>query len=70
MLQTKNFIKRSFPKSQKDADNQRINNVFEHLMKHYDKEITLDEVAEIANMTPNAFCRFFNFVPEKLSPIS
>jgi AraC-like DNA-binding protein len=37
----------------------RMNNVMNHAMTNFAAEITLDEIAEIANMTPNAFCRYF-----------
>ncbi|UTA67049.1 AraC family transcriptional regulator [Emticicia sp. 21SJ11W-3] len=43
----------------KETDNQRINDVFEFLMRNYERDVSLDEVANIANMTTNAFCRFF-----------
>jgi transcriptional regulator GlxA family with amidase domain len=33
--------------------------VFEHVMTNYQKNINLDEIASIANMTKNAFCRYF-----------
>jgi AraC-like DNA-binding protein len=49
----------AFQSPQKESDNQRVNSVFEFLMKNFEREISLEEVAEIANMTPNAFCRFF-----------
>lgn len=37
----------------------RMNNVMNHAMNNFASEITLDEIADIANMTPNAFCRYF-----------
>lgn len=49
----------------KEVDNQRINEVFVFLMKNFSKEILLEEVAAIANMTPNAFCRFFKIHTRK-----
>jgi AraC-like DNA-binding protein len=51
--------------TKKETDNQRINNVFEFLMRNYEREVNLEEVAEIANMTPNAFCRFFKLRTRK-----
>ncbi|WP_337044542.1 AraC family transcriptional regulator [Emticicia sp. 17c] len=55
----------TYQNTRKELDNQRINAVFEFLMQHYAREIILDEVAEIANMTPNAFCRFFKLRTRK-----
>lgn len=37
----------------------RMRNVFEYTMDHFHKTITLTDIAEIANMTQNAFCKYF-----------
>ena len=37
----------------------RMSNVMNHAMAEFDKDISLNEISEIANMTPNAFCRYF-----------
>lgn len=37
----------------------RIGHIFNYLMQHYERSITLDEVAAEAHMTPQAFCRYF-----------
>ncbi|MGF7039280.1 AraC family transcriptional regulator [Mucilaginibacter lappiensis] len=37
----------------------RIGNIYNYIMRHYNKSITLDEVAQIAHMTPESFCRYF-----------
>ncbi|MBA4849102.1 AraC family transcriptional regulator [Emticicia sp. BO119] len=55
----------TYQSTQKETDNQRINDIFEFLMRNYEREISLEEVAEIANMTPNAFCRFFKLRTRK-----
>lgn len=33
--------------------------VFDYVMTNYHQNITLDEIASIASMTKNAFCRYF-----------
>jgi AraC-like DNA-binding protein len=43
----------------KDSENERINVVFQFLSKNFRKEVSLAEISSIANMTPNAFCRYF-----------
>jgi len=43
----------------KKENTDRINKVLDFLMLNYQKEITLDDVAEKINMNKNAFCRFF-----------
>ncbi|QHS59625.1 AraC family transcriptional regulator [Chitinophaga agri] len=37
----------------------RIGNIYNYIMHHYDKPITLEDAAKQACMTPQAFCRFF-----------
>lgn len=40
-------------------ESKRMNDVYDYIFKRFQTTITLDEVATIAHMTPNAFCRFF-----------
>ena len=42
-----------------ENEGERMSNVMNHAISNFDQEITLDEIANIANMTPNAFCRYF-----------
>ncbi len=37
----------------------RMSNIFQYSMDNFHKEVTLRDAADIANMTPNAFCRYF-----------
>ncbi|KAF2330510.1 AraC family transcriptional regulator [Flavobacterium ginsenosidimutans] len=48
-----------FNKPFTDAEGKRMQMVFDFVMTHYQKNITLDEIAQIANMTKNAFCKYF-----------
>ncbi|MFP5081345.1 AraC family transcriptional regulator [Pedobacter sp. JCM 36344] len=41
------------------ADKQRINPVFTYIVENFKRSVSLNIAAEIANMTPNAFCRYF-----------
>lgn len=43
--------------NEKDAD--RINIVYQFLLHNFKNNVTLDDVAALANMAPTAFCRFF-----------
>jgi AraC-like DNA-binding protein len=43
----------------------RVNHVFEFVMDHFSNQITLEEVAEVANMNKTAFCRYFKKVTKK-----
>ncbi len=51
----------TFISEKKYTSNQgkRMANVFQLVMDSFNRDITLNEVAELANMTPNAFCRYF-----------
>ncbi|WP_163717645.1 AraC family transcriptional regulator [Mangrovibacterium lignilyticum] len=43
----------------KEADNERINVIFNFLSTNFKSDISLDQISSIASMTPNAFCRYF-----------
>lgn len=38
---------------------QRLNDIYQFTLSEFNRPITLEEVANLANMTPAAFCRFF-----------
>jgi AraC-like DNA-binding protein len=40
-------------------EGKRMSDIFQYSMNNFHKEVTLHEVSDIANMTPNAFCRYF-----------
>lgn len=42
-----------------EDEGRRMNDVFEYAISSFNETITLEEVAEKANMTKNAFCRYF-----------
>ena len=42
-----------------DTEGIRIANIYNYVMQNYKEPITLEEVAKIAYMTPQAFCRYF-----------
>jgi len=56
-LQTLSSVRYTSPS--KDSENERINVVFQFLSKNFREEVSLAQIASIANMTPNAFCRYF-----------
>ena len=37
----------------------RMRDVFEYTMNNYQKDISLETIANVANMTKNAFCKYF-----------
>jgi AraC-like DNA-binding protein len=42
-----------------DNEGIRIATIYNYIMHHYNEQITLEEVAKLAYMTPQAFCRYF-----------
>jgi len=53
-LASPDYVKTKF-----ETTNTRINRIHEFLMKNYQNEIDLEEVAEIVHMAPASVCRFF-----------
>ena len=43
--------------NQQDCD--RIDKIYKYLMNHFTRKIDLSEVAEVASLSPTAFCRYF-----------
>ncbi|CAG5010672.1 HTH-type transcriptional activator RhaR [Dyadobacter sp. CECT 9275] len=43
----------------------RLNHVYEYVMKNFSTQIRLEEAASVANMSPNAFCRYFKKQTQK-----
>jgi len=48
-----------YQKKYSDNEGKRMSNIMEFTMNNFNKEIDLDTIAGISNMTPNAFCRYF-----------
>jgi len=42
-----------------DTEGKRMQDVFDYTMTHFKEDISLDTIAEVANMTKNAFCKYF-----------
>ena len=47
------------PRTYSDYEGTRISNIYNYILQHYYRDITLEEVAAAAFMTPQAFCRYF-----------
>jgi AraC-like DNA-binding protein len=42
-----------------DAEKDRINAIYEYSIKNFKRKIQLEEIADVANISPNSFCRYF-----------
>lgn len=54
-----------YKKSSNSNDMERFNEVYQFLLKNFSRDIMLEEVARVCNMTPNSFCRFFKQKTQK-----
>ncbi|PSL01692.1 AraC family transcriptional regulator [Cecembia rubra] len=43
----------------------KINLVFDYVRNNYTEKITLEQIAEMVNMSPTAFCRYFKYKSQK-----
>ncbi|MGZ3755545.1 MAG: AraC family transcriptional regulator [Mucilaginibacter sp.] len=48
-----------------EEDKDRINSIYEFSLANYKKKILLEEIAEVANLSPNSFCRYFKLKTKK-----
>lgn len=42
-----------------EVESDRINAIYEYSIKNFRNKIQLDEIADVANISPNSFCRYF-----------
>ncbi|MFC0186574.1 AraC family transcriptional regulator [Pseudarcicella hirudinis] len=47
------------PQKFSEYEGLRMSNIYNYIMQEYEKPITLEDAANIAHMTPHAFCRYF-----------
>lgn len=50
---------------QSKAEQERINPVFAYLVENFTHQVSLEKASSIANMTPNAFCKYFKKITRK-----
>ena len=60
------FIDTSFSSlKSSNGETIRFQNVFSYLIDHYREEISLQQIAEVAHLSPTSFCRYFRSVTGK-----
>ncbi|MDP4151283.1 MAG: AraC family transcriptional regulator [Bacteroidota bacterium] len=42
-----------------ESENERINAIYDYTLRHFSKKIYLGDVAAVAGLVPNSFCRYF-----------
>lgn len=53
------LVSEEYSNPQQQGDYARMNKIFEHIRLHYRGKIQLEEMAQLAGMTSNSFCRYF-----------
>ncbi len=48
-----------------EKDTGRIHKVYQFLIQNFHRDVELQEVSDLCNLTPNAFCRFFKSRTQK-----
>jgi AraC-like DNA-binding protein len=43
----------------RETENDRINSIYQYSLANYKRKIQMEEIAAVACMSPNSFCRFF-----------
>ena len=62
LLQLDNYqflMDRPFDYYPSEEDGERLKKVYDYVLENSHQKISVDEVADIANLSPNSFCRFF-----------
>ncbi len=49
----------AFQPGMKEMENDRINSIYQYSYANYKRKIQIQEIASVANMSPNSFCRYF-----------
>lgn len=55
----------NYQSNQNENETGRLNRVYEYVTHNFSEEIRLKDVADIANMSSNAFCRYFHSRTQK-----
>ncbi|MFD2572680.1 AraC family transcriptional regulator [Spirosoma soli] len=42
-----------------ESENERVNAIYDYTLRHFNQRITLEEIASVAGLVPNSFCRYF-----------
>lgn len=59
------LVSSSYKKVYRDMNSEKLNKVFDYVATNFQKEIRLDDVSELINMSKTAFCRFLKLKTTK-----
>jgi AraC-like DNA-binding protein len=53
------FSAHSFPRAITDSEGLRMNEIYRFTMDHFAEDVSLEQIASVACLTPQSFCRYF-----------
>ena len=59
------LVSKGFEPSLEIKETERINNIYTHSIANFKEKISLNNIAKIANISPNSFCRYFKLHTRK-----
>lgn len=48
-----------FSQTYDSIDSERLDNIYQYVLSNFDREISLEEISNVANLSVNSFCRYF-----------
>jgi len=54
-----------YSKNYTNSEGKRMGAILEYTMNNFDQPISLDQISSLANLTPNAFCKYFKLRTNK-----
>lgn len=57
--QTKTVCSKGLQFYYNPTETDRLNTIYQYILANFSREITLEQIAKVAHMSPHAFCRYF-----------
>lgn len=57
--QTKTVCSKGLQFQYNPSETDRLNTIYQYIFDNFSNDLTLEEIAGVANMSPNSFCRYF-----------
>ena len=48
-----------FSQTYDSIDSERLDNIYQYVLSNFDREISLEEISGVANLSVHSFCRYF-----------